>query len=53
MTHAMIHGIGNLKGLKDMEAVTILGGIDNPRREGLVSLTVDGMAAPDVVTKLR
>ena len=53
LTGAMIHGIGNLKGLKDMERVTILGGIDNPRREGLVSLTVAGMDAPDVVTKLR
>jgi len=53
LTTAMIQGTGNLKGLKDMAGVTILGGIDNPRREGLVSITVDGMAAPDVVTKLR
>jgi len=27
--------------------------VDNPRREGLVSITVDGTAAPDVVTHLR
>jgi cysteine desulfurase / selenocysteine lyase len=53
LTDGMIHGIGNIKGLKDMERVTVLGGIDNPRREGLVSLTVEGMHAPDVVTKLR
>ncbi|MGP1358689.1 aminotransferase class V-fold PLP-dependent enzyme [Roseicyclus sp.] len=53
LTDAMIHGVGNIKGLKDMDGVTVLGGIDNPRREGLVSLTVEGMAAPDVVTKLR
>lgn len=53
LTRAMIHGTGNLKGLADMPAVTIIGGTDNPLREGLVSLTVDGQAAPDVVTALR
>ncbi|NKX44539.1 aminotransferase class V-fold PLP-dependent enzyme [Roseicyclus persicicus] len=53
LTEAMIHGVGNLKGLKDMEGVTILGGIDNPRREGLVSITVAGLPAPEVVTQLR
>ena len=53
LTTAMIHGTGNQKGLVDMPSVTIIGGVDNPRREGLVSITVDGMDAPDVVTKLR
>jgi selenocysteine lyase/cysteine desulfurase len=53
LTDAMIHGTGNLKGLADMPAVTILGGPDNPLREGLVSLTVAGHTAPDVVTALR
>ncbi|MEM8956266.1 MAG: aminotransferase class V-fold PLP-dependent enzyme [Pseudomonadota bacterium] len=53
LTNAMIHGTGNQKGLVDMPSVTIIGGVDNPRREGLVSITVDGMDAPDVVTKLR
>ena len=53
LTDAMIHGTGNLKGLADVEAVTIIGGVDNPKREGLVSITVDGMEAPDVVTALR
>ncbi|MEM9583773.1 MAG: aminotransferase class V-fold PLP-dependent enzyme [Pseudomonadota bacterium] len=50
---AMIHGTGNLKGLADMPEVTIIGGIDNPRREGLVCIAVDGMEGPDVVTALR
>jgi selenocysteine lyase/cysteine desulfurase len=50
---AMIHGTGNQKGLADMASVTIIGGVDNPRREGLVTICVDGMAAPDVVTALR
>lgn len=53
LTVAMIHGTGNLKGLAEMETVDILGGIDNPRREGLVTITVDGMDAVDVVTALR
>lgn len=53
LTEAMIRGTGNLKGLVDMPSVTIIGGPDNPRREGLVCLSVDGQEAPDVVTKLR
>lgn len=53
LTNAMLHGTGNLKGLSELEGVRIVGGVDNPRREGLVSLVVDGHAAPDVVTKLR
>lgn len=50
---AMIHGTGNLKGLAEMDAVTILGGPDNPAREGLVSITVDGIDAEDVVARLN
>lgn len=53
LTDAMIHGIGNQKGLADMPGVTIIGGIEIPRREGLVSISVDGMDAPDVVVELR
>lgn len=53
LVDAMIHGTGNQKGLVDMPSVTLIGGIDNPRREGLVCLSVEGMDSPDVVTKLR
>jgi selenocysteine lyase/cysteine desulfurase len=53
LTDAMIHGIGNLAGLADLPGVGIIGGADNPAREGLVSITVEGMAAPDVVSALR
>ncbi|MEM9250658.1 MAG: aminotransferase class V-fold PLP-dependent enzyme, partial [Pseudomonadota bacterium] len=53
LTHAMIHGIGNLAGLADLPGVTIIGGADNPAREGLVCLTLDGIEAPDLVTALR
>ena len=53
LTDAMINGIGNIKGLKDMAEVEIIGGLENPAREGLVCLNVKSQAAPDVVTKLR
>jgi len=53
LTDAMIHGIGNLRGLADLEKVVIIGGVDNPAREGLVSLTVTGVASADVVKKLN
>ena len=53
LTDAMIHGTGNLKGLAQMEDVTIIGGVDNPRREGLVCIAVKDQDAADVVTKLR
>lgn len=53
LTDAMIHGTGNLPGLAEMEKVTILGGVDNPAREGLVSLVVDGVPSVDVVRLLN
>ena len=53
LTDAMLFGTGNLKGLSDMPGVTLIGGVENPLREGLVSVAVDGMEAPDVVSRLR
>ena len=53
LTDAMLHGTGNLAGLADLEGVLIIGGIDNPAREGLVSIAVDGLSSPDLVTALR
>jgi len=53
LTNAMINGTGNLPGLRDMDHVSILAGADNPSREGLVSIVVDGMASADVVTRLN
>jgi len=53
LTNAMIHGTGNLTGLADLPGVGIIGGPDNPAREGLVSITLEGMDAPDLVTALR
>ncbi|GGA05454.1 aminotransferase class V-fold PLP-dependent enzyme [Neptunicoccus cionae] len=53
LTDAMLHGVGNLKGVAELDGVSVIGGIDNPLREGLVSLTVEGMTAADVVTALN
>jgi len=53
LTDTMLHGTGNLPGLHAMENVTVIGGIDNPAREGLVSLFVNGTASADVVEQLN
>lgn len=53
LTDAMLHGTGNLKGVADLPRISIIGGADNPRREGLVALTVEGMDTADVVRKLN
>ncbi len=53
LTDAMINGTGNLTGLVEMDKVKIIGGVDNPAREGLVSLVVDGLNSADVVKKLN
>ena len=53
LTNAMINGTGNLPGLAEMAGVHIIGGVDNPAREGLVSMYVDGMDSKDVVARLN
>ena len=53
LTQAMLHGTGNLSGLAEMPRVTIIGGVDNPAREGLVCMDVEGIDAGDVVEKLN
>ncbi len=53
LSRAMLHGTGNLKGLAELDGIRIIGGVDNPRREGLVSFAMDNTPAPDVVTRLR
>jgi selenocysteine lyase/cysteine desulfurase len=53
LTEAMIHGTGNQPGLSAMEKVEVIGGLDNPAREGLVSLTVEGVPAAEVVARLN
>jgi len=53
LTEALLHGAGNLPGLASYEGVTIIGGIDNPRREGLVSFAYEGLEATKIVAALN
>ena len=53
LTDAMLYGTGNLMGLADMPGVGIIGGVENPLREGLVSMVVEGQPSEAVVARLR
>lgn len=53
LTDAMLYGVGGQDGLAAMSKVTIIGGVDNPAREGLVSLAVEDISAVDLVSALR
>lgn len=53
LTTAMLHGTGNMPGLADMDAVTVIGGVENPNREGLVCFAVEKVPAADVVARLN
>lgn len=53
LTDVMLNGVGNVKGLKDIPGVQIIGGIDNPRREGLVAFWIDGVDSANIVTHLN
>ncbi len=53
MTDAMLNGDGNLPGLADLPGVTIIGGRNNPDREGLVCFALDHVPAADIVDALN
>ena len=53
LTDTMIKGTGNLPGLAYLPGVHIIGGVDNPAREGLVSFYAEGMASADIVDALN
>ncbi len=53
LTNALLHGAGNLPGLASYDGVTILGGVENPRREGLVSFALESHGAGDIVAALN
>ncbi len=53
LTEAMLHGIDNLPGIADLPGVTVLGGVENPYREGLVCFALAGIAAAEIVDKLN
>ena len=53
LTDAMLFGTGNLPGLTDFKEVTIVGGPDNPAREGLVCFALDTVPALEIVDQLN
>lgn len=53
LTDSMLHGVGNQIGLASLPKVNIIGGVDNPAREGLVAFWIDGQDSADVVQQLN
>lgn len=53
LTNAMLYGVDGQSGLASMSEIRVIGGIDNPQREGLVAITVENMTAEEVVSALR
>ncbi len=53
LTDAILLGKDNLRGVSELDGVEVLGGVDNPLREGLVSLRVKEIPSTDLVTALR
>ena len=49
----MINGNETQKGLRDMPQVYLIGGHDNPAREGMVSIIVEGKPCAEVVAELN
>ena len=49
----MIFGYGNIAGLSQINKVNIIGGLDNPAREGLVSIYVDNIPSAEVLKRLN
>ncbi len=53
LTDTMLNGTGNLPGLTDLHGVQIIGGEDNPAREGLVCFAMETIPAADIVARLN
>ncbi|MEM7544708.1 MAG: aminotransferase class V-fold PLP-dependent enzyme [Pseudomonadota bacterium] len=53
LTDAMINGVGNHAGLAAIDGVQIIGGAENPAREGLVCFRVEGQDEADLVEALN
>lgn len=53
LTDAMLNGVDNLPGLADLPGITIIGGRENPNREGLVCFALDHVAADEIVEQLN
>ncbi|MEM7696139.1 MAG: aminotransferase class V-fold PLP-dependent enzyme [Pseudomonadota bacterium] len=53
LTDAALHGVDNLPGLAELPGVTIIGGVENAAREGLVSFMIEGLPAANIVATLN
>ncbi|QFS84091.1 putative cysteine desulfurase [Roseivivax sp. THAF40] len=53
LCEAMLHGTGNLKGLAEMPGITVIGGVENAHREGLVTFVAEGRKAAEIVEALE
>ena len=53
LVNVMINGNDGQKGLREMSEVVVIGGHDNPHREGLVSLYLEDIPCADVVSQLN
>ena len=53
LTDSMLQGVDNLLGLADIPEVEIIGGIDNPHREGLVAMNIKGLESGALVERLN
>lgn len=53
LVDVMINGADGQKGLRDLPHLYVIGGLDNPHREGLVSLAAEQIPSPELVSKLN
>ncbi len=53
MTDAILYGVDNLKGLANFDRVEIIGGANNPAREGLVSFRIKECPSEEIVGYLN
>lgn len=53
LTHAILFGTGNFKGVSELPGLTVVGGVENPAREGLVSLWSETVSSAEIVDRLN
>jgi len=53
LTELMINGENNIKGLKDLKGIEIIGGQKNPNRKGLVGFRINGVSSHSIVDFLN
>jgi selenocysteine lyase/cysteine desulfurase len=53
LCEGMLHGIGNRAGLAALPGVQVIGGAENPAREGLVTFALEGRDCAEVVDRLN